>query len=64
MRDMNRGASQIIVRGKVKGYSTVLSTGFRLTSDLECIVTYFWEDGRTTHSCDQSKRIRLGYSSS
>lgn len=93
LRDMNRGSSDIVVRGNVRGYSTgepaldeefrksercehnptphltihmtnpVLRTKFRLSSDLECVVTYNWNDGTTRHSCKTDKRIRLAYTS-
>lgn len=41
----------------------MLRTKFRLSSDLECIVTYNWNDQTTSHNCKTNKRIRLAYSS-
>lgn len=41
----------------------VLRSKFRLSSDLECIVTYWWDSQTTTRSCKTDKRIRLAYSS-
>ena len=41
----------------------VLRSKFRLSSDLECIVTYYWDTQTTTRSCKTDKRVRLAYSS-
>lgn len=63
IRDYQRGSSDIIVRGNIRGYSTVLRTKFRLSSDLECLVSYNYDDGTTSRSCKTDKRIRPAYSS-
>lgn len=56
---MNKGASELIVKGSVLGYSTILKSDFRLSSELECNLSYTWDD-RTTHKdCRSSKKVNL-----
>lgn len=56
---MNKGSSEMIVKGHVLGYSTILKSDFRLSSELECNLSYTWDD-RTTHKdCKSTKKVNL-----
>lgn len=59
LRDMNKGSSEMIVKGHVLGYSTILKSDFRLSSNMECKLSYTWDD-RTTHKdCRSTKKVNL-----
>lgn len=56
---MNKGSTGLIVKGNVLGYSTILKSDFRLSSELECDLSYTWDD-RTTHKdCHSTKKVNL-----
>lgn len=56
---MNRGASSLIVKGHVLGFSTILKSDFRLSSELECLLTYTWDDKTTSKSCTTKQKASL-----
>jgi len=56
---MNKGSSELIVKGRVLGFSTILKSNFRLSSELECNLSYTWDDGTTHKNCRSTKKVNL-----
>ena len=51
--------SSLIVRGHILGFSTIVKTRFRLASELECLVTYHWNDKSTTRDCKNKGKASI-----
>lgn len=41
------------------GFSTILKSDFRLSSELECLLTYTWDDKSTSKECKTKGRASL-----
>ncbi|EKU20779.1 hypothetical protein NGA_0624100 [Nannochloropsis gaditana CCMP526] len=62
LRNMNQGATTLLVKGHVLGFSTILKSDFRLSSELECILSYTWDDQKTHKDCHSTKKVSLARS--